>query len=787
MNRTSAIRLFKILTLIGVYGGLLLPLIFVPKVIFPFVFSKLLYFQILIGLTFPAYLALAWMEPKYRPKLSLLYSAVAAYFVALTLSVIFAVDPVRGWWGNQERMNGLFTLLHFFAWFTMVTTMLKTWDAWKNILHYQIVLSVFMAIVALLQKPFPKLLMFQASDRVGGLLDNPIYMAAYQIFNLFFIALIWMRGASKQMKIWLAVAAIFDIAAFIAASSRGALVGLAAGVAMFAVVYAILSPSKKAKATVLTVAIAGLLSYGVLYTFRETAFVKSTPLYRLTDLRATTETRFIAWKIAWQGFLERPLTGWGLDNFHILFNEKYNPQSLRFGYYETWFDRAHNTVMDALSMTGMFGFLTFFGMFGATFYSTIRAFKKKWIDIPTASVFFGLPVAYFFQNLFVFDQPAGYTMSFFMYAFVAAATTSAFAGKTEEPVEGKAQNAPLVTYGIAMAIMLLVVWRTSILPAKASILTINSNNYFAGGLYAQALDFAKQAAAIPTPYLDEQTFLQSRNLMSLKDSNALDKTDWKAWYALVTDVTDRHLADHPRNTHPHFIYGRFLQSFGPLVPEATAKAEQEYLAAIKTSPKRQQLYFTLGRFYIEAGKKQEGYEQFQSAVEFDPEIGEAHWFAGISLSYDLGKFEEGSKEIQKAFTVKSPYVLKEVREAVAVADAYATLKDPEGFKKLMVTLQTLPGGSVQWYLAIARAAEDLGLIEERNTLLGAIVQGDPSIAPRLVPLQNGSATSIVQSLNMTEPVATTTSPVTTPSTPPITSTTQPAFVATSSAGGPRLR
>lgn len=169
MNRSNAVKLFKALTYLGIYGGLLVPLMFIPTVIFPFVFSKLIYFQILIGLTFPAYLALAWMEPDYRPKKHLLYFAILGYFVALALSVLLAVDPFRAWWGNQERMNGLFTLLHFLAWLTMMVGTLKTWNQWKWLLNYEVALSAVMAIVAILQKLNPNLLMFRrAPPRPGG-------------------------------------------------------------------------------------------------------------------------------------------------------------------------------------------------------------------------------------------------------------------------------------------------------------------------------------------------------------------------------------------------------------------------------------------------------------------------------------------------------------------------------------------------------------------------------------------------------------------------------------------
>jgi hypothetical protein len=147
MTRQDALKWLKFMTYVGIYGGLLMPMVFLPIVIFPFVFSKLIVFQVLIELTFPAYLILAWAEPKYRPRWTPLYLAIAAYFLAIGLSVIFAADPARAWWGNQERMNGLFTVLHFFFWLTMASSLLTTWQQWRKLLVYQVVISGIMATV----------------------------------------------------------------------------------------------------------------------------------------------------------------------------------------------------------------------------------------------------------------------------------------------------------------------------------------------------------------------------------------------------------------------------------------------------------------------------------------------------------------------------------------------------------------------------------------------------------------------------------------------------------------
>lgn len=757
MTRTASIKVLRNITLIGVYGGLLMPLAFFPVVIFPFVFSKLLFLQMLIGLTFPAYLILAWVEPMYRPKRHVLFYAIFAYFVAVALSVVFAVDPIRAWWGNQERMNGLFTLLHFLAWLLMAVSVIRTWEQWKKILIFEVCVSAVMASVALLQKPFPKLLSFPAAERVGGLLDNPIYMAAYQIFNLFFILLLWLKGVSTKTKIWLGVFVLLDVGAFFAAQSRGALVGLAAGIVVFAVVYAVMSKSKKTRISVISAAVLFFALYGALFAARNTDIVKNSPLVRLTNFQVTTKTRFIAWQIAWKGFLERPLTGWGFDDFHILFNLKYNPQSLESGYYETWFDRAHNTVMDALSMTGILGTVTFFGIFGALFYSVIRARRKDWIDNPTAGVLLALPVAYFVQNLFVFDQPAGFTMSFLLYALVIRATSPDFFVNAEKTpsIEGspaKQKTVPWTAFVILQVLGIVLVWQTSVLPARASILSIKSNNYFSAGMYADAYQYAVEAASIPTPYTDEQTFLQSRNLISLVDNGQIDKvSNWKAWHDLIVDISKKHLAEHPRNTHPHFIFARFLQSFDKLVPEDAALAEEQYLAAIKTSPERQQLLTSIARFYLEQGKKQEGLAMFQKAADADPNVGESRWFVGVTLMFDMNRREEGAKEMAAAMTVKAPYQLKNVQDAVILGKAYEILNDGGKFVEMLNQVQTLGGGSVQLFVELARSAEHLNLIAQRDLILKAVAKADAGAASRLAPLlETKTATSIDAALKQTE-------------------------------------
>jgi O-antigen ligase/tetratricopeptide (TPR) repeat protein len=759
MQRQTAIKVLKAIVYAGIYGGLLMPLVFLPVVIFPFVFSKLIVFQVLIGLTFPAYIVLAWMEPEYRPRWSLLYVAIGAYFVALLLSVIFAVDPVRAWWGNQERMNGLFTLLHFFIWLTMTVSLIKTWPQWKKLLNYQIILGVFMGCVALLQRPFPNLLLFPAGGRVGGLLDNPIYMGAYQLFILFFLALLWFKTKSNGWRAWYVIAFIVSMLSMFAAGSRGPFMGLIFAIVVSVIAVAVMHKNKKLRLSILGVMVAGALFYVsiVVWGINTQAFKQFATTFptasRMFELQTGNTGRFIAWNIAWDGFLQRPITGWGLDDFHILFNRLYNPQSLRAGYAETWFDRAHNTALDVVSMTGLVGLVTFAAVWVLLYATVIRARRKGYIDIPTTAVLLGLPAGYFLQNLFVFDHPAAFSMSFLLYAFVICTGFPIFSGSddTAKTKSVSTKPAPWVTFGLIQAAFVLLVYLTSILPFYASYLTIKSNNAFASGNLESMLSYAKRAAEIQTPYLDEQTFLHSRNLISIAEAGQLTQwPKWKEMFQIVTDVTERHLVNHGVNTHPRFIYASLLETVGRVSQDAAImkKAEAQYKAAIAESPKRQQLYFGYGRLLGELGRKDEALAMYKQAAEFDPEIGEGWWYVGVSLWFDQNKPQEGSQYIIKAIKAKYPFAMRSADDADLVSRAYDMNNDKEGLKSLINILPNLPAAPSATYIQIAKAMEHQGLLEERNMILGAVLKLDPQAQKQLQPLIDGRATTIDQSIKI---------------------------------------
>ena len=85
--------------------------------------------------------------------------------------------------------------------------------------------------------------------------------------------------------------------------------------------------------------------------------------------RVSVENRVYIWPVAWQLFLQRPLTGYGLENIaqafsdyfisnkHLLFEENLNISPVLISLKELNIDRTHNYLLDILLFSGILGFL----------------------------------------------------------------------------------------------------------------------------------------------------------------------------------------------------------------------------------------------------------------------------------------------------------------------------------------------------------------------------------------------------------------------------------------------
>lgn len=756
----AAVRVLRALTWAGVYGGLLMPLAFSAElVVYPFVFLKLLYLQALIGLTFPAWAALAWLDPRFRPRRSWVALALLAHLAALALSVAFAADRSRAFWGNQERMNGLFSLLHYAAWFLMTASSLRGWPAWRRLLRFQAALGVAMAAVALLQLPFPLLLGLPSDVRVAGLLGNPIYSASYHLFCIFLLAFLRAQEPSPRLRaLWLA-AALPSLAAMWAAGSRGPLLALAVGATAAALAWGAVTGRRRALALslgALAASVAGyvLVARALVPLPALRGFWQRVPSLLHVFTLDFDPTRRRLWGIAVDGFRERPWTGWGLANFEAVFDVFYPPIALCEGPEGTLQDSAHSVFFDHLAASGAPGLLTFLVLWGAVFAALAGALRRGALAPAPGAALAGLAAGYLAQGLFVFDSPGLTLMSTLLLGLAAAAATGDLqAPAGPPPVEAPLRPTVLAAFAVAEALACALVWRTTVQPALASRLNKATHQAFRRGSCDEMLTAAQGAFAVPTPYLDDQLYTLSRDLGSLAARGQLNRcTQWRPLVAHTRRVAERLLADHPSHAHQRSAWAGLLLAAGRAgpAPELLDEAGPHLARRLEEAPRRQLAHFDQANWLVAKGRVPEAHQLLLEALRLDESIGDVRWQLGVFTWRTLQLPKQGAELLAGAVTGRCARRLRGALEVQQLAQAWALLGDRERLRTIVQHVKDLPKEDrpAAAHLAVARALEAAGLVAERDQVLAIGEERHPALAMLLAPLSDGRAHTLAEAERM---------------------------------------
>lgn len=423
-----------------------LSVIFVgTKTLFPFIVTKYTFFRLTVELSSVCFLLgyifkTSYFNAVYKERIkyiikSPIFIAVTAFAFFFTLSSFFAYDPIVAFWSNFERGEGGFQILHFFVFLFLLAVLLKEEKDWKNIFKLSIFSGGIMLLYGILAGMGVKGFVgpvFSDGVRFQGSLGNAAYVGVYLIFATFYLAYLYLHRRSSGM--FLGMLAAISVIFIWLTQTRGPVYGLVGGAIAF-FIYVLAKSAwrwkKEAFATfIICIAIGGSFVY-----FHDSAFVKALPGSRLFNIGFTSsswESRLWTWGSAIEGIKERPILGWGPENFGVVFDKYFNPRHYIPGEgSETWYDRAHNVYLDYLVETGIFGFISFISIFVAYYVQFARKRKeieKLGIDQKKSNqkrethnleygLFFALPVAYLMQGVVLFDILPTYINLFLFLAF----------------------------------------------------------------------------------------------------------------------------------------------------------------------------------------------------------------------------------------------------------------------------------------------------------------------------------------------------------------------------------
>ena len=371
---------------------LLSPFVVSAGTVFPYVVGKALYCRVLIELAFVFWALLAVVNPSFRPPRSWLLVLLALGLVAAAVAAWFGVSWQRSVWSNYERMQGLIEVVHWFACAVVVVSTFRSGEnlRWLLNLHLAASLAVILLAVASfarLDLPFYGLFTERYYPRVGASLGNATYLGAYGLVN-FIVALGLLarsfaeRGgrvaplsAVLAARSFWALAAALNFTGLLLSGAVGSLVALVATVLLFMVVCVFLARALVVRLAIVA-AIAGVgfgAAYGtvVLQSGAATDGWAANPmLQRLAIAGAedrSYQQRVFAMQAGALGFAERPLLGWGPENFGVVFGRYLQDVSME------PHDNAHNKLIEEASTKGLSGVVSYVALWGFAGYVFLRA------------------------------------------------------------------------------------------------------------------------------------------------------------------------------------------------------------------------------------------------------------------------------------------------------------------------------------------------------------------------------------------------------------------------------
>ena len=441
--------------LLKLIRGAVILAVFVPLAggyvyFFPLEFAKTTLLKIIVEAAVVLYLILLVIDSNWLPwkkiRFGALEIALPGYFTAVIAAAVFAQNPYLAFWGEPERGGGVFSLIHYGLLFFLALIFFDDEKKRRKLWNCAIAVSLFIAAIAVEQKfNFFGIPFLNYYERSASTIGNANFLAAYLLLLIFPTFAFALRSEKKREAAFYFSAAIIQGTAIISSASRGAFFGLIAGVLLFLFLY----PTKaelgfakrhipKLTAVFLILALAGFFYFAKTNESGNFSAPEDNIIRRLTTISLsehTTQTRLLAWQISWNAFKEKPLLGWGPENFSIGFDKHFNPELEKWGKTETWFDRAHNFIFDIGVTSGIVGLVAYLAIFAATFYK-LSLKKRRLLSDPQSTIYnlkseiivlVGLQSAfagYLIQNLFNFDTVSTYIISFLMLAYTSYVVNS---------------------------------------------------------------------------------------------------------------------------------------------------------------------------------------------------------------------------------------------------------------------------------------------------------------------------------------------------------------------------
>lgn len=593
---------------------------------FPFITGKNFMFRILVEVAFFAWIPLALLDKTYRPRFSWLLAAIAIFVGIIGLSAIFGLNPHKSFWSNYERMEGWITHIHLLAYFLVTTSILASRVMWDRFLNTMLIAAGLMLLYSFAQiGGFADV--SQSAERLDARLGNAAYNAIYMLFHAFIAGLMFVRTKNKNLRILYGALALGFVYILFRTATRGAILGVTGGV-FVSLLYIVLFGKEYQMLRKVSIGLLGavVVLVALFFAVKDTEYIKQHQIFgRIATISLESgKTRFTIWSMAWEGVKERPLLGYGQENFNYVFNEEFRPSLYAD---EPWFDRVHNIFFDWLIAGGILGLLAYLSiLFTALYYAVLRPTLRKSEEeftVAERGLILGLFAGYFVHNIFVFDNIVSYILYFSVLAFIHVRVAQEIPAVTKRDFSaGVIAQVAVPLAAILGAATLYFVNIPGILASSDVIDAFRAPN---AELRLEAFERALTRGSFADQEIREQMIRSTQQL--LRDQNVPQEVRARMLQRSEEEAL-KQIVLQPDNARVRIFAGSLYRSAG-----LPAKAVEQYEFARELSPQKQQILFELGLSHLQMGNSQEAYEIFKEAHELEPRYTDARMLYAASALY----------------------------------------------------------------------------------------------------------------------------------------------------------
>ncbi len=697
---------------------LLLPIIVLPPSFNPSNWSRVILFKLaLTGI-------LAWLCYRFFYKKDLSFTVItkqnpafwplailAGLFAVIIASTIFSPDIRFSLFGSPGRSGGLINLLCYFL-FAVFTLSFVTEETWYKLLKVNLAAGALASAMAFVQYfgVFNTIFVaFQGGGAgVPSLIGNSTLLAVYMVFLAFCAFTFFITEKSRSIKYAYAALCLVFLATIVITGSRAAYLGML----IAAVFYLLWYPKtlRVAKIAAASLLIAGIIAVALFNLFPQLGNVNG--FFTTVATRANISTiardlagnRFPAWQMTVQAIKDRPLLGWGPENFYMGFEQHYAPvnESLQ----REWWDRPHNILLDVAAHYGILALLAYVA-FWVFLFVRLQQFKAK--EEHGTRKFFAHAIsaallAYGTILLFNFDEFPTYLMAFLSIGF--SLYLISLHGQTREIVPPKKNFlSNNIAVGAGAILLLAFAWFWNVHP-------LYTNETLIANDYLVAKRQCDQALASTQGLLPGAGIIKSYTALTMADfvkRCAYAFPEKEAEYTTTSaDALQQAVAIQPLYSRAWISLGGFTNILAAREPdvakrqEIIAKAHEYLLKAKELSPKRIEVLNELQINYLLAADYESMKATAEECIAVNPEQGVCNWYLGIAQIF-TGDQVHGKENIQlskdKGYT--DPALLQ-------LAIAYLSQKNYQDALATYDQLNKMNGQNPGWHARAAALAYELG-------------------------------------------------------------------------------